>query len=103
MLNYTKIANKPRIFQSFTGLTLAAFGHLLTAFGQAEEQAWQHQEANVLTRVNGDEEADASQPWSGSKINWSLFCFISRFIQPRKCWAFCLVWGNPKPTSGSIA
>ena len=44
MLNYTKIANKPRIFQSFTGLTLAAFGHLLTAFGQAEEQAWQHQE-----------------------------------------------------------
>lgn len=45
MLNYTKLANKPRIFQSFTGLTLAAFKHLLTAFGRAEEQAWEQQEA----------------------------------------------------------
>ena len=44
MLNYTKIKAKPRIFQSFNGLTLAAFSHLLIAFGQAEEQAWQHQE-----------------------------------------------------------
>lgn len=45
MLNYSKIANKPRIFQSLTGLTLTAFKHLLSAFGQAEEQAWQKQEA----------------------------------------------------------
>lgn len=45
MLNYSKIANKPRIFQSLTGLTLTAFCRLLKAFGQAEEQAWQKQEA----------------------------------------------------------
>jgi len=45
MLNYAKIKSKPRIFQSFTGLTLPAFSHLLTAFGQAEQQAWQQQEA----------------------------------------------------------
>ena len=44
MLNYTKIKDKPRIFQSFTGLTLLAFSHLLTAFGQAQEQAWQQRE-----------------------------------------------------------
>lgn len=45
MLNYAKIKDKPRIFRSFTGLTLPAFCHLLTAFAQAEEQAWQQQEA----------------------------------------------------------
>lgn len=44
MLNYRKIANKPRIFQSFTGLNLKAFEHLLKAFGQAEAQARVKQE-----------------------------------------------------------
>lgn len=45
MLNYAKIKDKSRIFRSFTGLTVPAFSHLLNAFGQAEEQAWQQQEA----------------------------------------------------------
>ena len=49
MLNYAKIKSKPRIFQSFTGLTLPAFSHLLTAFGQAEKQVWQQQEAQRRT------------------------------------------------------
>jgi DDE superfamily endonuclease len=45
MLNYAKIKDKSRIFRSFTGLTGPAFSHILTAFGQAQEQAWQQQEA----------------------------------------------------------
>ena len=45
MLNYTKIKDKSRIFRSFTGLTVPAFSHILIAFGQAQEQAWQQQEA----------------------------------------------------------
>ena len=49
MLNYTKITAKLRIFQSFTGLTLPAFSHLLSAFSQAQEQAWQQQEAQRRT------------------------------------------------------
>lgn len=56
MLNYTKIANKPRIFQSLTGLSLSAFNQLLRAFEQAEEQAWQKQESqrdNLRQRQRG--------------------------------------------------
>ena len=35
MLTYATLANKPRIFQNFTGLTPAAFAALLPAFSQA--------------------------------------------------------------------
>ena len=35
MITYTALANKPRIFQNFTGLTPAAFATLLPAFSQA--------------------------------------------------------------------
>jgi hypothetical protein len=38
MLSYAKIKDKPRIFKSFTGLTLQAFTELLPAFGRAYEQ-----------------------------------------------------------------
>jgi DDE superfamily endonuclease/Helix-turn-helix of DDE superfamily endonuclease len=49
MLNYAKIKDKSRIFRSFTGLTLLAFCHLLSAFDQAQQQAWQQQEAQRRT------------------------------------------------------
>jgi hypothetical protein len=39
MLNYAKIKNRPRIFQSLTGLTPAAFAKLLPAFNRAYETA----------------------------------------------------------------
>ena len=39
MLTYAKIENRPRIFQSLTGLTPAAFAKLLPAFTQAYEAA----------------------------------------------------------------
>jgi hypothetical protein len=45
MLNYAKIKDKPKIFRSFSGLTLPAFSQLLNAFERAEEQAWQQQQA----------------------------------------------------------
>jgi DDE superfamily endonuclease/Helix-turn-helix of DDE superfamily endonuclease len=45
MLNYAKIQSKPRIFRSFTGLTVPAFSHILPAFDQAQKQARQQQEA----------------------------------------------------------
>ena len=35
MLNYTKLQNKPRVFQSFTGLSLEEFLELLPAFTQS--------------------------------------------------------------------
>lgn len=39
MLNYAKVASHPRIFQSLTGMTPAAFGRLLPAFQKAYERA----------------------------------------------------------------
>lgn len=39
MLKYERIKNKPRVFQSLTGLNLQAFQDLLPAFAQACEQA----------------------------------------------------------------
>lgn len=35
MLNYAKLERQPRVFQSLTGLSLAAFAQLLPAFEQA--------------------------------------------------------------------
>ncbi len=37
MLSYAKLQNKPRVFQSLTGITLSEFEELLPSF----EQAWQ--------------------------------------------------------------
>lgn len=45
MLNYDKIKNKKRIFQSFTGLTIKAFMRLLPAFCRAYERALAQQDA----------------------------------------------------------
>lgn len=45
MLSYAKIKNKPRVFRCLTGLTLAAFLHLLPAFTRAYEQALDQQDA----------------------------------------------------------
>lgn len=45
MLKYAKIKDKPKIFRSFTGLTMPAFRQLLNAFERAEEQAWHQQQA----------------------------------------------------------
>lgn len=45
MLNYAQIKDKPKIFRSFTGLTLPAFSQLLNDFGRAAEQSWHQQEA----------------------------------------------------------
>jgi hypothetical protein len=62
MLNYAKIKDKSRIFRSFTGLTVPAFSHLLNAFGQAEEQAWQQQKPTSLAPP-APTRADANPPW----------------------------------------
>src|SRR5947209_5882458 len=45
MLTYARLKAKPRVFQSFTGLTLAAFSQLLIAFECAYEQALDQQDA----------------------------------------------------------
>jgi hypothetical protein len=37
MITYASLKHKPAVFSSFTGLTLAAFSELLSAFGQAYE------------------------------------------------------------------
>lgn len=45
MLNYARIKNKPRIFQSLTGLTQPAFACLVVAFQRAYEQALDERDA----------------------------------------------------------
>ena len=45
MLNYIKIQNKPRVFQSFTGLSLEEFLELLPAFTQAYESYLNEQDS----------------------------------------------------------
>jgi len=49
MLSYAKIKDKPRVFTSFTGLTLQAFAKLLPAFRQAYEQALEQRDAQRPT------------------------------------------------------
>lgn len=49
MLSYAKIKDKPRIFKSFTGLTLQAFTELLPAFSQAYEQDLEQRDAQRPT------------------------------------------------------
>jgi hypothetical protein len=49
MLKYERIKNKPRVFQSLTGLNLQAFQDLLPAFAQAYEQAWDKEDAQRET------------------------------------------------------
>ncbi len=39
MLNYSKVEDKPGIFQNFTGLSKAAFEALLASFESAHEEA----------------------------------------------------------------
>jgi len=49
MLSYAKIKHKPRVFRCLTGLTLQAFLHLLPAFIQAYERAWDQRDAQRQT------------------------------------------------------
>jgi len=46
MIKYEKLAAKPGLFKSFTGLTRAAFAEVLPAFSEAYEIALQAQEAH---------------------------------------------------------
>jgi hypothetical protein len=50
MINYKKLAQKPAIFQSFTGLKLTAFTELLPAFEQAYETDLDRRDAQRKTK-----------------------------------------------------
>lgn len=49
MITYAALSRKPRLLRCFTGLSPKALERLISAFRQAEEQAFQHQEAQRKT------------------------------------------------------
>ncbi len=96
MLNYAHLKKKPRVFQSFTGLTLAAFSQLLVAFERAYEQALDQHDARRSSprqrRRGGGRPATLATP--ADKLLFILFYF--RVYPTQEALAFFFGFGQPQ-------
>lgn len=96
MLNYARLQDKPRVFQSFTGLSLAAFGQLLPAFVRAYEQALDRHDAQRPTprqrRRGGGRRASLVIP--ADKLLFILFYF--RLYPTQEALGFFFGFGQPQ-------
>jgi hypothetical protein len=96
MLNYAKIKDKLKIFRSFTGLTLPAFGQLLSDFSRAAEQSGQQQEAQ-RRQPRQRQRGGGRKPTLGTledKLVFILFYF--KFYPTQEVLGFLFGLGQPQ-------
>jgi hypothetical protein len=96
MLNYADLKAKPRVFQSLTGLTDAAFSQLLVAFERAYAHALDQQDAQRATprqrRRGGGRPATLAT--LADKLLFILFYF--RVYPTQEALAFFFGFGQPQ-------
>jgi len=91
MLNYAQIKNKPRIFQSLTGLTQPAFARLVIAFQRAYERDAQRETPRQRRRGGGRKAVLAT---AEDKLVFILFYF--KFYPTQEVLGFLFGLGQPQ-------